>query len=115
MSASSHLRARHGGLPGWVNMAAALLLALLVITLAFRGRTEALPAISEFAPQAQEIRSTPPEQTSQLGRVPGGPSGPGAPSPSPSPSPPVSLPNGAVISHCVGDPPRQIEDPQSPP
>ena len=103
---------RRTATPGLLNMAGVLIVLALVLALALRAAGANPPAVAEFAPQAQQINQAPPEQTSIVGRGPNG-AGTGAASPSPQPSP--SLAAGAVISRCVGDPPRQIEDPQSPP
>ncbi|HXA43096.1 MAG TPA: hypothetical protein VNV65_09330 [Candidatus Solibacter sp.] len=79
------------------------------------------PAIAEFAPQAQQqIKQAPQEQTALAGTGAGGDlSGAFLPSPSPnlglpSPSPTLGV-NRAKVRHCIGNPPRQIDDPQSPP
>jgi hypothetical protein len=89
----------------------ALLLAVLALVL--RAAQQSPPAIAEFAPQAQQIRQAPQEQTAAVGTAPNGaPLGSRAPSPSPSPA---AAPGTAQLLRCVGDPPRQTEDPQSPP
>jgi hypothetical protein len=86
------------------------------------------PTIAEYAPQAvKQITEAPPQQAvngpnGKSGNGPNGTGGSGGsgngsggtgggatPMPSPSGTP---LP---TLLHCVGDPPRQIEDPQSPP
>lgn len=99
-------------LPGYVNLAGAAALLALVAAIAFRAASAAPPAIAEFAPQAQQIRQAPAEQTSLVGHT-----GSGALTPVPqvSPTPSTQLATGAILRACVGDPPRQIEDPQSPP
>lgn len=98
-------------LPGYVHAVAAGLLLAVVAVYALRAESSSPPAVAEFAPQAQQIKAAPAEQTASFGRGSGGAAGaPAAPSPTP-----TSLPNDAVYLHCVGDPPRQIEDPQSPP
>ena len=115
MSAGTARPALGHKIPGFVNILGALLLLVVIATLALRDQSATPPSIAEFAPQAQQIKSAPSEQTSKFGNGANG-AGNGAfvPSPSPSPPPP-GVPQGAVISSCVGDPPRQIEDPQSPP
>lgn len=75
------------------------------------------PTIAEFAPQAVErIEEAPSEQTSAFGAGEGGLGTGGAAIPTPPPvdedPPAVDVPR---IRRCIGDPPRQIEDPQSPP
>ena len=85
------------------------------------------PAIAELAPQAvQQIKDAPQQQSSELGSADGG-SGigdgvttttattvvsavPGAP-----PTTAAAAVERARVRRCVGDPPRQTEDPQSPP
>jgi len=113
--------------PSIVNtlVAAGVIVATAAALVIFRADIQSPPSVAEFAPQAQTtIQQAPREQTG-LASEPGGVAPP-SPSPSPSPSPPSSakpspttspdrLANGAVILHCIGDPPRQIEDPQSAP
>ena len=101
-------------LPGFLNLFGALLVMALVLTVALRAQTTQPPSIAEFAPQPQHaIKEAPPELTSRFGSGSGGSAGlPAQPSPSPSPA---TLPPGARLNQCVGDPPRQTEDPQSPP
>lgn len=94
-------------------MAAAVLVLLLVMAIAMRASQSATPAIAEFAPEAQhQIQAAPAEQTARFGRGQGGVATPVPPSP---PAGPGTVPAGARLRRCVGDPPRQIEDPQSPP
>jgi hypothetical protein len=74
------------------------------------------PSVAEFAPAALDQVRNNPHQLGSLGQ-PGGSATP-TPTPStratptPTPSAPIDLPS---VRQCVGDPPRQIEDPQSPP
>ena len=95
---------------------AAVVLLLVLISLMIRGVQSAPPAIAEFAPQAQhQITQAPGEQTSKFGSGGNGEGG-GGDVPTPSPNTGAGrVPAGAVLLHCIGDPPRQIEDPQSPP
>jgi hypothetical protein len=99
---------------------------MLLGVVAFTTRQPPPPTIAEFAPNAVEkIEDAPEEQRS------GAEEGPGAcpvdepncdlPTPSPTPSSGdddeadenvIDVPR---VRKCVGDPPRQIEDPQSPP
>src|SRR5687767_4159507 len=78
------------------------------------------PTIAEFAPQSVEnITDAPDDQSSSAGTGAGecqagqacgvGSSGPGVVETTPAP---IQV---ARVRRCVGDPPRQIEDPQSPP
>lgn len=79
------------------------------------------PTVAEFAPAAlDQIKDAPDRQSSDVGDKPGGISGSASPTPTPTPTAPVATPtpSGPVVNrqfHCVGNPPRQIEDPQSPP
>ncbi len=110
----------HAG--GMVNLAVALVVVLIVAVLALRASPSAPPAVAEFAPTAhQQIKDAPPEQNSSVGKGQGVGVGTPTPTPSPTPAPgaaaaatPAATPPPAV-NHCVGTPPRQIEDPQSPP
>lgn len=99
-------------MPGVVNIAGALLLVVVIVSIALHSASVQPPAIAEFAPQAQQIRQAPEEQTASFGNGAGGAGIGAAPSPTPSPA---GLPPGATLLRCVGDPPRQIEDPQAPP
>src|SRR5438067_2140729 len=104
------LRAR---LPGIVNLVGAVAVIAVVVQLALFAGQASPPAIAEFAPQVQKpIQLAPAEQTAIVGNGQGG-AALGARLASPSPS--AAIPQGARLSRCVGDPPRQIEDPQSPP
>lgn len=103
--------------PGLVYSALSIVLVLILTVVALTMSQPPPPTIAEFAPQAQEtIREAPDEQTSGFGSGPGGRGEPGAIDPVtgliiPTP-PPIDVPR---VRRCVGDPPRQIEDPQSPP
>jgi hypothetical protein len=85
------------------------------------------PAIAEISPDAvHQIKDAPSEQTSSVGEGDGGAGGGGVttttttlPPADPTgstgkPGEPPSIVR-ARVRRCVGDPPRQIEDPQSPP
>jgi hypothetical protein len=99
---------------------------VLIATLAITAAQSPPPAIAELAPQAvQQIKDAPQEQSSALGSAEGG----GAGDETIGTSTTTSLPAGvapsttttvppierARVRRCVGDPPRQTEDPQSPP
>jgi len=103
-----------------------LLLLSLIAAVSIDSRG-APPAIAEFAPQAQkQITEAPVEQTADSGQGEGG-AATGEPGATPSDEPtaseapteavsePAALPPRAAVRRCVGNPPRQIEDPQSPP
>jgi hypothetical protein len=103
----------------------ALVTLALVAVVALRATQSTPPALAEFAPTVQKtIQQAPQEQTDVFGNGAGG-AGKGTPTPAPTPTPtpesasaasPTPLPPGTTFNACVkGDPPRQIEDPQSPP
>src|SRR5437879_6356423 len=113
MAGSGLVQPRGQRVPGVLNLLGAALVVAIVIPLTLRAAQSSPPAIAEFAPTPQHaIANAPPEQTSSFGRNPNGAAG--APAPSPSPTRPAIKPS-AELKHCVGDPPRQTEDPQSPP
>ena len=103
-------------------------LAVLVAAVALTARQTAPPAIAEFAPQAvQQIKQTLDEQAADA--TPGG-AGPGQDETQPSPTPSATTASARAsaaaaasaaaivvprVRQCVGNPPRQTEDPQSPP
>lgn len=115
---------------GLVTGALSTAIAVLLATVALTARQPPPPAIAEFAPQAvQQITETQTDQTSDEGLVdgagPGGDpaappdnptanptTGPGVPTTGPTAAPPTLVPRK---TRCVGEPPRQTEDPQSPP
>src|SRR5205823_3189869 len=84
---------------------------------------------AEYAPEAvQAIKQAPVEQTAQSGTaegaagVAGGDNGAGATTTTSTTLAPAAGPQNqgpvietARVKRCIGDPPRQIEDPQSPP
>src|SRR5688572_33485565 len=100
--------------PGIALATLALALIVVIATLALSNRQPPPPSIAEFAPQAIEnISDAPDEQSSSSGRA-GGQGAGGLPTPSPEVSPGTVI-HVPSVRRCVGDPPRQIEDPQSPP
>lgn len=112
--------------PAAVHAAAMVILLVIVAAFALKAAPAAPPAIAEFAPQPQkQIKDAPVEQGSVVGRGKTGngvstPTPPATPTPTPPPlggpiPPPTPQINVAAVKHCVGNPPRQIEDPQSPP
>ena len=110
--------------PAIVLGALVAVVSVLVAAVALTSRQAAPPAIAEFAPQSvEQIKKTLDEQAAavtpdQPGAPPSAPPGasaaPGASAgpPSPSARPAVVVPR---VRQCVGSPPRQTEDPQSPP
>jgi hypothetical protein len=112
---------RRGRTPGLVFTALAAVLVALVAA-AFTPSQPPPPPTAEFAPEAAKpIKVPPPNQTSNVGN----PSNTGnhggtqglkvrrVVPPPPSQSGPVI--NTKSVKNCVGSPPRQIEDPESPP
>ncbi|MEO6205613.1 MAG: hypothetical protein ABIO67_09560, partial [Mycobacteriales bacterium] len=112
--------------PGIILGSLVAALAVLVAAVALTARQAAPPAIAEFAPQAvEQIKQTLDEQAPDVS--PDG-TGDGAGQPSASPTPSASAAASAAaaassaaavvvprVRQCVGNPPRQTEDPQSPP
>ncbi len=94
-------------------------------TVALTARQAPPPTVAEFAPQAvEQIEEALPEQADAPGPPQGGAGGPGEPeaeaSEEATDGPAEEVAEEAVIEvarvrACVGDPPRQTEDPQSPP
>jgi len=114
-------RRGRGHTPGMVNLAGAMIVTLIVAVLALRASPSTPPEIAEFAPTAhQQIKNAPPEQNSTVGKGPGVGNGLATPTPTPPPTAPAAAQAAQPtpppqVNHCVGTPPRQIEDPQSPP
>ena len=109
---------------GLVNLAVGILILLVLIPLALKVEQAPPPTIAEFAPQVQQqLKEPPKDQAANIGRLGGAGGGGGqfGALPSPSPSPSISAGVGSGQSQapryhrCVGNPPRQTEDPQSPP
>src|SRR5687767_4595120 len=100
--------------PGVAYTVVTVALAVLVGTLALTSRQTAPPTIAEFAPQAVEQITA---SSDDAGGTRGGASG------ETSTLDEQAAANDAAqqtidvarVRQCVGDPPRQIEDPQSPP
>src|SRR5687768_6307208 len=101
--------------PGYTFLALTLVLAALVAVVSLTFRQTPPPTIAEFAPQAiEQITDSPDDQTSsrseRAGEDPAATdAGLGAVPPA---APALDAPR---VRRCVGDPPRQIEYPQSPP
>lgn len=118
-------RNRAPRLPSVLFAAVVTALAVLVAAVALTARQAPPPAIAEFAPQAvQQIKQSLDEQAPAVtpgSRDAAGGTGSATPSPSPSgPAGPSAAPSRAAVvvprvRQCVGSPPRQTEDPQSPP
>ncbi len=104
--------------PGLVYSVLAVSMAVIVGVVALTATQPPPPTIAEFAPQAvEQIEEAPSEQTSDFGSGDGGaPGGEGASLPTPPPQrQEQEVIEVARVRRCVGDPPRQVEDPQSPP
>ena len=112
--------------PSLVLGSVVVAVAVLVAAVALTSRQQSPPTIAEFAPQAvaqikqslddqglNETRLAPPEEPSPPPSPPPtvGPDG----SPLPSPSPTQTAIRPPRVRSCIGTPPRQTEDPQSPP
>ena len=123
MSATSDRTSRG---PAYVNGSVTTIMIVLFMTLGLVTRQPPPPAIAEISPQAIEQITDPPEEQAvefgeeavsgegPPGQVEGGdgpglvaPSEPEVEEPTEDPTPPTR--------RCVGSPPRQIADPQSPP
>ncbi len=113
--------------PGIVLGSLVAVLAVLVAAVALTARQAAPPAIAEFAPQAvEQIKQTLDEQAPDVTPDSNG-DGAAPPSAGPSPSSSAAAASAAAaassaaavvvprVRQCVGNPPRQTEDPQSPP
>src|SRR5688572_23523660 len=99
--------------PGVTYSVLTLGLVVLLATVALTQRNPPPPTIAEFAPQAIEQITDP---SNEFGRGARNADGSLVSEPTPSsPSDPDSLIDVPRVRRCVGDPPRQIEDPQSPP
>lgn len=121
---------RQAKAPGLLSVGIATALLGLGVT-AFSPEQPPPPPTAEYAPEAvRALRSAPPEQTSQSGtRSDTGDASGGERGSRPTASPPPTarssaLPGGGPtlpplvkerVRRCVGEPPRQVEDPQSPP
>lgn len=105
--------------PALVLGSVVVAIVVLVAAVALTSRQSAPPTIAEFAPQAvTQIKETLDEQSAdETGLQAGGP-GSSAPAESQEEGAPTSVPpviEQGRVRQCVGSPPRQTEDPQSPP
>ncbi len=115
---------RPSRLGAMANLGMVLAIVAVILPLALHASQPPPPTVAEFAPAAQQIKQPPKEQAGLVGNQGGsGKAGGGAraggPTSSPTPAPPTPSAPAVIdtksVHHCVGDPPRQIEDPQSPP
>jgi hypothetical protein len=104
--------------PGLVFTAVAAALGVLLIA-ALSPSQPPPPPVAEYAPEAvQAIKEAPPEQSAEHGRggTPDEDSELALDNTTTTPSSTTTLPpNSERTRRCVGNPPRQTEDPQSPP
>jgi hypothetical protein len=104
--------------PGIAFLAIAAVVATFVAALPRTGNQAPPPTVAEFAPDAaREIRKALQGQTSRFGSGPGGcEEGESCPGPTTS-AKPLATPEitPPATRQCVGNPPMQTEDPQSPP
>lgn len=102
-----------------LNLSGALILLVIIGLTALSATPSPPPSIAEVSPQAQkQITHAPSQQTSRFGSAGGAAGGKGAAATTTTTqAPPPSIPPVVVPStfHCYGNPPRQTEDPQSPP
>lgn len=116
MSTAAAAAARRRHVPGLAHLAVALIVLIVVLLIALHANPANPPLIAEFAPQVQQvIKQAPQGQSASQGG-----SGHGQGAGTGQGSGPGGGPGGkqGVLAdvHCAGgDPPRQIEDPQSPP
>lgn len=113
---------RQGRAPAAANAAVGLAVLLLVAAIALPASQTPPPAIAEFSPNPQEqITDAPPEQSSEFGEGgEGGAGGTATATTTTMPDPALTTTTSTVVDRgkvrrCVGDPPRQTEDPHSPP
>ncbi len=100
------------------GISAVLLLVIAALALVFVPPSP--PSVAEFAPQAQDaIEQAPDQQSSRFGGGAGGACALGQKcddeTSSQLPATKRAVIDRARVRRCVGNPPRQIEDPQSPP
>ncbi len=104
------IRRRAGGLVNGVALA--VLIAILALV-ALVTKPPPPPNVAEFAPQAvEQITDAPSNQSSRFGTGAGEGTSGSADLPSSGNQRTIDV---ARVRRCVGNPPRQIEDPQSPP
>ena len=112
---------RESRTPGLVNTVLAVLVLAVIVPLALIASQQPPPAIAEFAPQdQQQIKKAPNSQTGDQGQGQGDLLGQALPTPPTAAgiapvTPSASPVDVARVRRCVGNPPRQTEDPQSPP
>ena len=104
--------------PAVVNTVVTLVLLLALTSLVLHAAQSPPPAVAEFAPQVQQhIKEAPQNQGGEQAGPGNGPGGAGPATTTttvPPSAPPKQVPSN-LVKRCVGNPPRQIEDSQSPP
>src|SRR5581483_7090093 len=120
-------RPRGSRSPGIVFGALSAVILVLVAALTVTASRNGPPAIAEYAPQAaQQIKQAPLEQTSNVGGAAGAEGEETTTTTTTAPPPPAAGAGPTTttteptierprVRRCVGNPPRQTEDPQSPP
>lgn len=106
--------------PGVLYQSLTAALLLVIALVAITAARDVPPAIAELAPQAvEQIKEAPDEHASEgvTGSDPGRGGEGGAPTTTTTTTTATSVntPTKPSVYTCIGDPPRQIEDPQSPP
>jgi hypothetical protein len=120
-----HGSARRPRGPAAVLGALALVVVLLIAVIAITTAASAPPPLASYAPSSvQQIKKAPPNQNGNVGNPGSASYAAGSPSPKPTPRhapapsprlPPSPPPVTPSSFDCVGNPPRQTFDPQSPP
>ncbi len=115
MRSSNNKRQSKAVTATYASLAAIILLVIAAIALVVVPPSP--PSVAEFAPQATEqIDQAPDQQSSQFGSGVGAcGTGQVCEGQDAAIAPPKKVIERARVRRCVGDPPRQIEDPQSPP
>ena len=102
------------------NLTVAIALCLVIALVSLTQSQTPPPAIAEISPQANKIQDAPAEQASRFGKGAGGAGQGDAAAGATTTTEAEALATTATTvvprtRKCVGNPPRQIEDPQSPP
>lgn len=108
---------KHSRGPGTMYAALAFALMVLIGAVALTIRQPPPPTVAEFAPQAvQQIKQAPSNQSSKFGSGAGGEGLLESTTTAPNTTSTTARAIAAnLLKKCVGEPPRQTEDPQSPP
>ncbi|HEV7888316.1 MAG TPA: hypothetical protein VGO92_12220 [Acidimicrobiales bacterium] len=116
---------RPSRVPALAQAAAVAAVLAVVAAVSLTARQPPPPTVAEYAPQAvAQIQQAPPEQANDPGRgvgggatttTAGGPGGTGPNGPGGTTTTSRPVIDQPRVRRCGGNPPRQIEDPQSPP